>query len=159
MYFYETIMITFWCVNVINNRRRARGYALFVYMYLFYLLELSNFVQIRKITSIESTPRTLNIIFIPLAFINIYLTFVFIHRFFHVKITLLNQTSDEGEMRYAYRYRFVYEYLPFFVVWYQQFFKTLSEHFFFTFIVAMHNIILFVTVNRSYEMSPSWISS
>lgn len=102
------------CINVINkyNLRCARGYALFVYMYLFYLLELSNFAQIRKITSIESTPRTLNIIFIPLAFINIYLTFVFIHRFFHVKTALLNQTSDEGETRYAYRYRFVYEYIP-----------------------------------------------
>ena len=139
------------------------GYALFVYMYLFYLLELSNFVQIRKITSIESTPGTLNIIFIPLAFINIYLTFVFIHRFFHVKTALLNQTSDECETRY----RFVYEYLPFFVVCITMvpaIFQNAEQTFFFAYIVVvMHNIILFVisaiSVNRSHDMSPSCILS
>lgn len=149
------------CINVINkyNLRCARGYALFVYMYLFYLLELSNFAQIRKITSIESTPRTLNIIFIPLVFINIYLTFVFIHRFFHVKTALLNQTSDEGERGTRIGTdSYTNIYLPFFIVcipWYQQFFKTLSKHFFFrVYIAVMHNIILFVitaiSVNRSH---------
>lgn len=61
-----------------------------IFVYLFYLLELLlNLVQIRKITSIDYiTPRipTLNVIFIPPALINIYLTFMFVHRFFRVII-------------------------------------------------------------------------
>lgn len=111
-------MIIFWCVNVINkyNRQRACGYALLVYMYLFYLLKLSNFVQIRKITSIESRP--------PYPKYNIYSFSLHKYLFnvcvcpsiFHVKTALLNQTSDENETGYAYWYVFVYEYPSFFVV-------------------------------------------
>jgi len=105
-----------------------------VYVFILFT-RIIKFVQIIKITSIESTPRTLNIIFIPLVFINIYLTFVFVHRFstlkqrYYIKpatkVKRGTRIGTHSYMNIPIIFRCMHT-MP----WYQLFFKTLSKPFF-----------------------------